>query len=89
MLPELLGVDEKKISYLYLHRYYQRVFAAKLKRGIDDIANPAEGEQGGGLQNKLRKSISSATKIAYIQCTNGAIIDGESKKDKIGSTTVW
>lgn len=84
IIPELLGLDEKKVSYLYLHRYYQRVFKAKIAGGIPDIPGPDEGSFS------IRKYIGGgSTKIAYIGATNGAIIDGDSTKDRIGSTTLW
>ena len=86
IIPELLGLDEKKVSYLYLHRYYQRVFKAKLAGGIPDIPNSAEDASS----FSIRKYIGGgSTKIAYIGATNGGIIDGDSTKDRIGSTTLW
>ena len=85
IIPELLGLNEKKVSYLYLHRYYQRVYKSKLSGGIPDIPNTAE-QPGFNIMKYFSRS---STKIAYIGATNGAIIDGESTKDKIGSTTLW
>ena len=84
IMPNVLQLDEQKISYLYFHRYFQRIYKAKLSKGMPAISNP---------NNPPRSLLSyikdSTVKIAYIGATNGAIIDGESTKDKIGSITLW
>lgn len=85
--PQLLGMqNEKQLSFLYMHRYFQRVYRSRYaKQGI--ICS----EDGGGVDPNLyqRYIKRSCAKIAYIGCTNGAIIDGTSTKDRIGSATVW
>ena len=88
IVPELLGLEEKKISYLYAHRYYQRVFQQKLEGGIPGIPNPTEEPKMFDIQKWIDFG-GKSTKIAYIGATNGQIIDGKSTKDKIGSTTLW
>mmetsp|Transcript_38206 Transcript_38206/g.61164 ORF Transcript_38206/g.61164 Transcript_38206/m.61164 type:complete len:978 (+) Transcript_38206:17-2950(+) len=85
IIPELLKLDEKKISYLYVHRYYQRIYHSKLNKGIPDIVNPAEDASRFNIMKYFGKQ---STKIAYISATNGSIIDGDSSKDRIGSTTL-
>lgn len=84
IMPNLLQLDKKQISYLYFHRYYQRIYKAKLCKGIPCIPNPLNPPRS--IWQYIKNS---PAKIAYIGATNGAIIDGESTSDKIGAITVW
>ena len=74
ILPKVFGIEKDNLSYLYLHRYWQRVGVYKYKK---------LQKKGSSFFNKSRN------KIGYVKATNGEIIDGDSTSEKIGSNSLW